>query len=393
MNTPSSPAVPPPQKRRGLGKTEKIVLGCALGCGGLLLIGFLLAASGFYWFVAPGEQIATERIVSPDAIGAIDVRRSIEDPGLSAMMTNFFLEVQKASREQQEMPPSLRWMQNMQGRPDQGLKMWMPKGLTLTVEPDAENEPAWVAAVNLRSFPRLIRTMIGMFNEDEGSGDVVTIPYGKYSIERMGNQEPIYLTFDGGTMLLAENLEVLERVLDRLGGDEATVDYPAAAASLGLPEDFGESWDITAVFANPDDLYGVVLEDWLNPESLEKAPKAVAPATESVRAFAVGVDAVTGDEVQAELRLAFDPEAPEAVAAWRAYLEQAFDGDAWRENDSPLRPTLTLSPSGANALVAQVTITGFEAWMRQLARGLEGHPVEAPEAPEDVEEAIPVEAE
>jgi hypothetical protein len=212
----------------------------------------------------------------------------------------------------------------------------------------------------------------------------------------MGHQEPIYLTFDGGTLLLGENLEVLKKVLDRLGGDEATVDYPAAAASLGLPDDFGESWDITAVFANPDDLYGAALEDWLMLESLEKAPAATVPASEPVRAFAVGVDAVTGDEVQAELRLAFDPEAPEAIEAWRTYLEQAFDGDAWREKNSPLRPTLTLEPSGAHALVAQVTLTGFEAWMRQLARGLEGHSVEVSEdgeEGEEGEEAIPVKAE
>jgi hypothetical protein len=253
------------------------------------------------------------------------------------------------------------------------------------VEPDPEDEEgAWVLAVNLRSFPRLIRTMVGMFNEAEGGGEVVKIPYGDYTIERLGNVEPTYMTFDGGTLLLAETLPVLQGVLDRLQRGEAG-EPPAAASTLGLGEDFASGWDGTAIFANPDDRYGDALRRWilLNREDLEAADLAGLPATEVIQAFALGVDAVTGDEIHAELHLGFDPATGDGLEMWRTYLTEVFEPTRWREDGSALRPELVVEAPRPGVLVARLQLTGVEGFVWQLAERLEEHAAAPPYDPEE----------
>jgi hypothetical protein len=79
-------------------RTKKILWGCAIGCGGLIVL-FVVAVTSFVvWIRQPGELLEPGRLVGEDTIGYAEWTLSLEDPGTQ----QFVEELLDALQEQQQ---------------------------------------------------------------------------------------------------------------------------------------------------------------------------------------------------------------------------------------------------------------------------------------------------
>lgn len=62
-------------------KTKKIVVGCAIGCGSLILLGVILLMSFFSWVGRPGELLEPVRLLGEDTTGYAEWTLRLEDSG------------------------------------------------------------------------------------------------------------------------------------------------------------------------------------------------------------------------------------------------------------------------------------------------------------------------
>ena len=210
-----SPVSPPARTSPWL----KMLVGCGVGCGVVVL----LAAAGFFaagwWAVAPGAQVDTGRIAGGESLGVVRSGRLADDPGVRELIENAVVAVQRASNERNRevMPEPLRWMQGLgQARGGSaGLGLWIPREITVTVERgDRPGHPGVVCALNLSAFPRLVRFVIELAKKP-GTGGEAPIHYRGRRIDLLNEA---CVSSAGGTLLFATDLAAMKRALDRLDG-------------------------------------------------------------------------------------------------------------------------------------------------------------------------------
>ncbi len=235
--------LPTAPRKAGMPLGIKILLGATIGCGGLLVAAFVAGAAGLFWFLSPGEQVPTRAILGPDTVGVLRVNDIAADEGAFALLARAFLELDRAGRRarSREMPESMRWIEALgQANREQnvgGIKLYVPRDATATLELAPGDElPRFVIAANLRIFPRLIKGMLSLISDR--AGDVVTTQHAGHEIQVFPSGTA--LSFHGGTLVWAEDGELMERVLDRMvsaaGSDDDAGPPPAADPPGG--------WDI-----------------------------------------------------------------------------------------------------------------------------------------------------
>jgi hypothetical protein len=215
----------------------KAAVGCAIGCGVLLLVGVVAMGVGGWWALSPGRQHPTTAIVSPNAEGAFEVGDLGKDPGFTALLDHFVRETQR--QQQQGLPP---WMRQLQqagqagSSPSAGLRMMLPRQATFSLEEPADGgEPAVLVAVNPRGLTRLLRTLL----PDEAIS-------GEHRGQRlMSFSDDGYGALVDGTFLFASEEPALRGGIDRLLDRGAAP--PPRPVELGAP---ARAWDLTGTVDN-----------------------------------------------------------------------------------------------------------------------------------------------
>src|SRR4051794_26559296 len=87
----------------GMSGCQKSLLGCAIGCGGLVILMGIAGAIGAWWMVRAGKQHQTAAVVSTETTGSFTVGDLGADPGVSAVLDRFVRELQR--QQQHDMPP------------------------------------------------------------------------------------------------------------------------------------------------------------------------------------------------------------------------------------------------------------------------------------------------
>lgn len=387
---PSPPASAPPAKA---GPWLKALLGCAIGCGALALLAVLAAGAGFWWLVSPGEQVATEGIAGGESLAVVHFAGLNDDPGVRELLTGAWWEMQRAAdrRRAEESPEALRWLEEMgraQSNPS-GLAMWIPRELTVAVERGADGAPAYLVAVNLASFPRLIRTLVRQVARS-AEGEVARERHRGYEIEVLGPGGA--LSFAGSTLLFASEPELMRRALDRLeDGPEPGSMTALAAAGTG-----DDRWDVRGALLDLDGGLGDLLAGLLPPAAdpspgagaapgavrrpILEAPErpagfeadagaggagaagppnvAAEPPPPSAERATFGVDVVTGDRIEAELRL--DCASAADAREWLARLDQA--ARRLESGHGALAARVDGTVEGAQ-LRAAIELTGVAGWL------------------------------
>ncbi len=345
-----------PPERKGLRRRDKVLIGCALGCGGFVILSGLAFFGGLYWLVSPGNQIATKAILSERSFGYIRMPDPGQDPGLSDLMTTFLLEASKAGSGGGDQGPRglLEKYQEMNLRSGaNSLRMWLPKDVTISFEttPDRKDVGA-VAAVNLRSFPRAIRAFISSAAQDSG------LEYRGQQIFDMGDGDS-FIAFYGSTLLVSSSKTLVERVIDRL--------EEASEGTSGVELEVLPSRSKSAEDTPPGDVFGafdgasgvpvIFLQSLLGllpPSELPEDDLSNSIETSDVKSMRFGLDIVTADTLRGGLTLDFDTEA--SAARWT----QRFTGQGpIALGDYQLAITMNAEQSGPQ-VQASFELTGLK---------------------------------
>jgi len=340
---------------RGAGSAlpwTRILVGCALAFGVVLLIGFGLAIYGVYWAVNPGRQVPTMAVVGPDSVGVVRLDRAATDPGIQDLVQEAMMAIQRAQldAERDTLPPFLEGMRRWQlAQPAVGLGMWLPGEATLSFERRGEDErTGYVAAVNFRQFVRPVRALLERTFGSDPKTRVLVHRETRILVQPGGSG----LGFSGGTLLFAERARRLTAVLDRLaeGGD-------APPAPLALPELSGR-WDLYGTLDRPREA-----RSFAAPLLGEDVPSGLSRAR-------FGLDVQTADEAHgladfefesADLARSARPLFATALVDWRqrakeeAGLDVSFDESL---DGQRLRTEVRLS--GLRAAIARWARTAMQ---------------------------------
>ncbi|MEM9596660.1 MAG: hypothetical protein AAGD06_20495 [Acidobacteriota bacterium] len=346
--------------KRGLSRGDKWLIGCGLGCVGLLVVGLLAAMVGGFWFLRPGTQHPTAVAEGPGSIGVIRLHDVGEDPGAKEMMTYLVQTLQDVDRrhKKEQLPESMRWLADLQGQEQGtgGLEMLLPREATLAFEPrGADADPAWVLALNIRAMARPLRLLWKTMARGE-SGEEQT-HLGQQIVALDGET---WSAFYDSTLLVSDHLPSLRAALDRIatgsqGGD------PGGTRAAG-PEG---TWDVEGSLSNHDDGVARFLEAMVVRELGDA--EIVPPASGDDLELSFGVDIASKDAVQGRLVLRC-ADVREAVA-WLGFLEPRLDylrDDARRKGLE-----LTVQPKAAGADVEiPFELSGIAARIDEMANDL-----------------------
>lgn len=393
----SSPTPPLPAPRQPTSPWLKALFGCAIGCGVLALLAFLAAGAGMWWLVSPGEQVATAGVAGGESLAVVHFAGLNHDPGVRELLTRTFLEMQRAADRQraEETPEALRWLEEMsraQSDPS-GLAMWIPRELTVAVERGADGEPAYLVALNLASFPRLIRTVVRQIaRSGEAEGEVARERHRGHEIEILGPGGA--LGFAGSTLLFASEPALMRRALDRL--DDGPEPGPMAPFA---PGGAGGRWDVEGTLLDHDGGLGDLLAGLMAPGAdpappgaeppgleaplaLEAPPVAAERPAPAVESATFGIDVVSGDRIEAELRL--DCASAAGAREWLTRLEEAARRLEAEHGRGALAARIDGTVEGAR-LRAEIELTGVGAWLESAVAEWMAEPPAGAEWEEDSE--------
>ncbi len=328
------PYVPQPAAKPASSGCGKWAIGCAIGCGALVLLVVIAAGVGSWWAVRPGKQHATAAVVSPQTSGTFAVGDLGSDPGVTALIDNFMREAQR--QQNRDAPDWVRQMQQMSaasGSPSTGLRMFLPRQATVSLEPSTQgrDDPAVVAALNPRGFTRVLHFFLAR-------GDTLVGKHRGHDVLKLDDNA--WGSLVGGTLLVANEEQALHRGIDRfLDGGAAAAPPPV---NLGLPS---RPWDLTGSIDERE--YGFARLLWDG----EEPPIGVQRA-------ALGIDVATSDRTTG--RVALDCESAEAAAAALVALDRRVAERAQRLAERGMELRAASRVEGSRAVV-DWEVTGVDA--------------------------------
>jgi hypothetical protein len=357
----------------------RVFLGAGIGCFALAILLVVALAVTLWWAMTPGEQGSPPAFVGDDTIAVIATSSPGSDEGMNALLVQTISEFHRVTWERipdDEAPFFFRFIRGMQrrqiesGRAGRKLATSMPKDLALLVVRRPDAPPTWLAVVNLAKGPR----MYGFFLEflAKRSPEVEAISHRGETIVRFPDA-PAFC-FVESTFLAAEDIEVLERAIDRYHGPgTATPDLARRISKLE------SEWDIVGVFDNSTGeltdamrsaaLFLVSPEGGELPVDLgdrELADPVDPDRWDAVVETEVGIDVVDASSMRVEIDVTFDD--AEAAVATLPRIERMLTGWAEAFDDSGLEISPTLEQRGPSVRVilrlqgVDVALTeGFEA--------------------------------
>jgi hypothetical protein len=346
------------------GKVWGVVAGCAIAFGVLLLIGVAFGVYGLYWFFSPGRQMPTSLVVGPASVGVVRLERGDTDPGIQALAEEAMAAMQRAQVAAGEgtVPPwvqRLREWQLAQSRNNLG--MWVPREVTLSLEPGAEEgEARAVAAINFHGLVRPVGALVGRLLKKERGTRVV--PHGDHEVLVVSDRAA--LCFAEGTLLFGSDAGSLVAVLDRWGrGAAAAPPLPAAV------RDLAGRFDVYGALERPEEARAFL---GLFTSSLRQPldPERGRPWIDGLERVRFALDVRSSDEVQALAELVY--ESPESARKARDGLVEMMSDLRQRAVDNGL--TLKGGPARTEGALVKVDLellgirAGLRRWSAEVVR-------------------------
>jgi hypothetical protein len=245
-----TPSVATPGAKQGWPTWAKFLMGAGIGCFSLGILFLSVFALGLWWAVTPGEQEAPPAFVGDDTVAVIAASSPGKDEGLNALMLQTMSEFHRVAWEripEDEAPFFFRFIRRMQrrqiesGRAGRKLVTSMPRDIALLVVRRPDDDPTWLAVVNLAKGPRIYRLFFNWMAKR--APDVEAIPHRGETIVILPDA-PAFC-FVESTLLAGQDVEVLKRAIDR--HREPATDAPDLAYRIGAMAD---DWDIFGILDN-----------------------------------------------------------------------------------------------------------------------------------------------
>ena len=235
-------------------RATRILMGCAIGCGGFLLLSMVGCVSCVVWLNSPGDVIDPESLLAEDTTGYLEWTVDLEDPGTRQLVESFLSSLEETQR--QGIPDNgpgrfigrLQQLANKNNRKD--MEKLFPIVLAGTMRPAGGGTDGFVLTGSVRGMDHQlllfdwIGTPILRRLMDSGSLDENTITW---SIERYGGEKIFVIpTGDpdvtlggflrGGDIFVASSMDEARRAVDLLSGR-----LPPDAGTAAVDRWFGEA--------------------------------------------------------------------------------------------------------------------------------------------------------
>ena len=342
----------------------KVALGCLTVLAVLGVVLGILGIVAMWWMFSPGRQIATDRVVTPDAVAVVYLSGDGRLDGLADLVNAFVASTNEERwRQNRELlPPPLRWVEplarmNESQSGQQLVGMFLPREATVAVTPDGGGTRVVAVAANLRTFTRPLRFLLSRAARTQGRAE----GRGDDRILRFGRDAA--LCFVEGTLLWSSRASALDRVLQRARADSPP-DRPAFMPAASYDR-WKAAWSLAAVADGRDEQARDLLAGVLQPRDAggAEAPELDA-ASLPLTYLEAGMRIATADRAEAQLVLV----APDAASAsrWRAVVDSFLA----RETEAAKAHDLTLTASAretAEGVVADVRLDGLQEFLRRWA--------------------------
>lgn len=349
------------------GKVWKIVAGCAIAFGFVLLAGLACGVYGLYWLFSPGRQLPTSLVAGPTSVGIVRLERGDTDPGMQDLAEAAMDALQRAQVEAGEgtVPPFLQRMREWQlAQSRNNLGLWVPREATLSLEPGAApGETRPVAAINFRGLVRPVGLFVQRVLKSERGTRVVT--HGDQEVLAVSDRAA--LCFAEGTLLFGSDPASLVAVLDRWDGwGRGTPSEPPLSAAV---RDLAGRYDVYGAFQRPEEAEAF-LEFFASAAGLPPGSEGGRPWTPGLVRLRFAADVRSGDEIQALAELLY--ESPESARAARDGLVELVSGLQHEAAANGL--TLKGGPGPAEGAQIKVDLdllglrAGLRSWSAKLAR-------------------------
>lgn len=338
------------------------LLGCLIGCGGFLALVILALCIIGWWLLAPGYYIPPERFIPRNADGFLIVEIDVNDAGISALLRAIESEMMRAKQGQlpEDAPKMLRTLVQLQQRQQIGwLQSMVPRAMGCIWRTKANGEVTESITLHLRKFGGLARALLYLT-----ARHAETTYAGKHKIVVADSMD--YLSIVGGTMLIANDVELMRGMLARADADVDTVSISQNLKAIydALKPDS----DVTAVFKSDKAVLrdhfaqlGKLLigRDYRNSELSKRTDAMLLTIAVISNALGYGVDIKSANKCVGKL-IADTPYAPQCSNAIASFLTSWQD--ALRKRGMEFQFSIRTS---TNRVIVPFTLSGIKILSRQ----------------------------
>jgi len=132
---------------------KKALIGCAIGCGGLIVITIALIAAFGIWVNSPGKLLEPQTLLGSDTKGYVEFTMKLDDPGTEGFVRELITAMQTLPPDaEDELPPwLLNWVVNKQAKDtDKKIRELFPMVAAWTLQPgDGDDEDLHLVTVSI----------------------------------------------------------------------------------------------------------------------------------------------------------------------------------------------------------------------------------------------------
>lgn len=217
MNLPENSEQKLKEKRRA-----HRLFGCLAGCGALVVLVIAVLFIIGWWLLSPGRYIPPEQFIPSYADGFQIVQVDVSDAGISALLQAIESEMMRGREVElpADAPPLLRQLVKLQQQQKSGwLQTIAPRALGFFWRTKAKGKITGCATIHLRKFGGLARLLLYLMARKNK-----TTYAGKHRIIMVGSTD--YLSIVGGTVLFADDVELMRGMLARTDARANTATIP-----------------------------------------------------------------------------------------------------------------------------------------------------------------------
>lgn len=242
------------------GRGRKVLIGCLIGCGSLLVLAVVAFAAGMYWVTRPGELLEPEQLLGDDSTGFVEWTLRLEDPGTEGFVELLGEALAAFNTSNPDMPPALRdWLPGVIGSETRSdLRELFPLALAWSMRPAEAEEDLHLFTVSLRQMGNQLRIadwMLSFGLSKDGDGHVV-----EHRDEKIlmldGHEGALFIR--GNDIFVTSGIEMAKSAVDRLTGNERATgnaplarflregDRPLSGAIDNTRGELARLWDVLA---------------------------------------------------------------------------------------------------------------------------------------------------
>lgn len=221
--------------KKGMSTGSKVLIGCGIGCGTVILLIIIAGVIGAWWFFSSEDQVPTDKILNTGTSAAFRLEDISRDRECMQLVSDLIKEAQRIEHEQsdEQLPEflkNLRRFSESQQDPTQFLQWLSPKEATASISSDTAENPVFVIAANFGTGTRMVKMLLNsVFEGEEHLRDKkISTEYGDLYIFEKRNDwntsrpEQDILGFYKGTLIFSNDQEYAVSAMDRLA-DESNI--------------------------------------------------------------------------------------------------------------------------------------------------------------------------